>query len=879
LASIARALAGGGLVAEGEPPDERYRFTRESDRAHAAAKLPRAARTDAVSRLERLALEPARWAPAALARGEERDVVAGRELLAALKATGDRAAVLALLRRESVSSTLRLCPPLEEFLIYSASGTNQEIERAAARLVSSDPDGTLDDRLSAACRLVRLGAVDGALALVPLGDAPSRAEILARTRVLLQAQRNDEAGTLLAALAAEPVGSFDAPEALRRALLSAEWNERRHDYAAAAAALKGVSRLLDALDSPELAWEAASTAGCLASDLGHTEEAVAYFRRARQEARTDRARGDSAVDLGVVAMHAGRFAEALEEMETALALFASEGNEDRYVSTLGNRAEVAMLTGDFGAARADLTRVLSHDRAAGREYQMLFALPSLQRLALLEGDLAGAAEWYRQSEPLSERFPSHAARRESLVLEGARLLQAGSPLEALERLATAGRLPDNRMMNEPLRLRLVASASLDAGSVGEPAVEPFALPGEEAILLRAEALLLAGGTLPLEARRELEARLTRGAGASDVAWRLLEWLGRFPAAFEGPSSDFLFELGSRAAARAGLAGAATRFREARPRTSGSFAILSPALPGHGFVAEDPAVRKLLALIARIARTALPVLILGESGTGKELIAREVHRLSGRRGRFVPLNVAALSGSLVESELFGHTRGSFTGAERDRVGLIEESSGGTLFLDEIGDLPLASQAKLLRVLQEREVSRVGENRVRRVDLRVVAATHRDLATMVGEGTFRFDLLQRLKGFEAVLPPLRARPRDLEALIAGALGDRGTLAPEARRLLMEHAWPGNVRELLSALETAQVLAHPAHRIEIAHFPFLKNRPEEEASDAPINYKQGVDDARRRLIEDALVFSHGNRTHAAKRLGMSRQSLLYEMKKFGL
>jgi transcriptional regulator with PAS, ATPase and Fis domain len=293
------------------------------------------------------------------------------------------------------------------------------------------------------------------------------------------------------------------------------------------------------------------------------------------------------------------------------------------------------------------------------------------------------------------------------------------------------------------------------------------------------------------------------------------------------------------------------------------------------VAEDASTRAVFTVVGKIARTSLTLLVLGESGTGKEVVAQEVHRLSGRTGLFVPLNVATLSSTLVESELFGHARGAFTGADRDRPGVIESSSGGTLFLDEIGDLLLAAQAKLLRVLQESEIRRVGETRTRRVDLRVVAATHRDLRAMSAAGTFRHDLYYRLAGHEVTLAPLRERPRDLARLLERALAG-AALSREAWRLILAYAWPGNVRELLSAIESARALAAPERLLEPAHLPAAVRAA---AGDDPPNasrYFDAIRKAKTTAILTALERNGGNRTRAAKDLGLSRQSLLYEIKK---
>jgi transcriptional regulator with PAS, ATPase and Fis domain len=211
--------------------------------------------------------------------------------------------------------------------------------------------------------------------------------------------------------------------------------------------------------------------------------------------------------------------------------------------------------------------------------------------------------------------------------------------------------------------------------------------------------------------------------------------------------------------------------------------------------------------------------------------------------------------------------------------VEEASGGTLFLDEIGDLALPLQAKLLRVLQEGEVRRVGDVRTRPVDLRVVSATHRDLKAMVDEGTFRRDLLYRLGGLELALPPLRRRRQDLARLVASALGT-AALTSEARSAVFGYSWPGNVRELLSALEAARALAAPSPLVDLEHLPTALRRAA-AASPGPRDgsYRDAVADAKRRAIAQALDENGGNRTRAAKQLGISRQSLLYEMKVLGL
>ncbi len=298
--------------------------------------------------------------------------------------------------------------------------------------------------------------------------------------------------------------------------------------------------------------------------------------------------------------------------------------------------------------------------------------------------------------------------------------------------------------------------------------------------------------------------------------------------------------------------------------------------------ESPALKNAVARLARFAPSELSVLILGENGTGKELAAAEIHRQSARRGGpWVPVNCAGLSETLLLSELFGHARGAFTGADQARAGVFESARGGTVFLDEIGDLPLVAQGSLLRVLQEREIRRLGESLPRKVDARVVAATNRELETMVEEGRFRRDLYFRLKVAIVALPPLRERGGDVELLAERFLEalrvrqPRLRLTPEARRALAEHSWPGNVRELKNALEAAAALTDDG-RIAPAHLELGTTAPTSEGSG---DYHHQVENFRRRLIEAALAETAGSLAGAARRLGVTRQFLSQFVKKYGL
>jgi DNA-binding NtrC family response regulator len=304
----------------------------------------------------------------------------------------------------------------------------------------------------------------------------------------------------------------------------------------------------------------------------------------------------------------------------------------------------------------------------------------------------------------------------------------------------------------------------------------------------------------------------------------------------------------------------------------------------GIVGESPALRAAVERAGLLSAGDLPILVRGESGTGKELIARLVHRESRRRGELVAVNCAALSENLLLSDLFGHVRGAFTGADRDRAGVFESAAGGTVFLDEIGDLPLAAQGTLLRVLQEGEVRRLGESLPRKVDARLVAATHRDLRQMVDSGRFRGDLFFRLSVARVELPPLREREGDAlriaDALLA-ELAPGARLSAAARSRLAAHPWPGNVRELKNVLEVAVALSgsgsEGVRELGPEHLELAGSAGEEPMPEG--DYHAQVEAYRIRLLRKALEASGGNQAEAARRLGVSRQNLSYMIKKLRL
>jgi DNA-binding NtrC family response regulator len=305
------------------------------------------------------------------------------------------------------------------------------------------------------------------------------------------------------------------------------------------------------------------------------------------------------------------------------------------------------------------------------------------------------------------------------------------------------------------------------------------------------------------------------------------------------------------------------------------------------IAKSASMRDVVALVTRIATSTASVLVTGESGTGKELIARAIHFNSARaNGAFIPVNLAAVPEGLIESELFGHKKGAFTDARADRSGLFVEADGGTIFLDEIGELALPLQAKLLRVLQEHEVRPLGATKNQRVDVRVVAATNKNLETMLADGSFREDLYYRLNVIHLDLPPLRSRPEDIVPLaehILVQLGGRQTpprrmrLSPEAQQLLLAYHWPGNVRELMNVLERGVALCQGELIADDDLPPQVREKRPADFLGAAVARRMTLAELEREFIERVLEDEAGNKTRAAQRLGLDRKTLYRKLDEY--
>jgi DNA-binding NtrC family response regulator len=305
------------------------------------------------------------------------------------------------------------------------------------------------------------------------------------------------------------------------------------------------------------------------------------------------------------------------------------------------------------------------------------------------------------------------------------------------------------------------------------------------------------------------------------------------------------------------------------------------------IGASPAMQQMFEVVQQVAPTRATALIRGETGTGKELIAHAIHNLSPRKnGPFIAVHAAALTSTLLESELFGHEKGAFTGAVERRIGRFELADGGTLFLDEVGEIEPAMQVKILRVLEERAFERVGGQKTISVDLRLIAATNKDLKKLVNEGKFRDDLFYRLSVVSVSLPPLRERREDIPLLANAFLGQCSRdnskpvreMTPEALNVLMAYDWPGNVRELRNTIEQMVVLAR-AERLTLRDVPAAIRGGADLTKISAVRTGMTVEEAERQLIVQALKETGGNRTRAAEKIGISRRTLHRKLKKYEL
>lgn len=643
-------------------------------------------------------------------------------------------------------------------------------------------------------------------------------------------------------------------------------------------------------------WNDLAIGRSLCGDLAGAERALRHVTRLTDETEGDRRLTLALCNLAEVRLRRGKTQGVRDVLTRAARANLQAGNWRGWAQDRELETRLTLVRGRPGAALAVVEETL--ERLAERSLD--WRRGPLQVLA------ARAHGW------LGDAAAARAALAETTEVDRREL----EPEERVPLLALAGDLDRALEENPPGPCRALWRSLVGAdGEIDWSALdrlEPY-----RAARAVFDAELLAPGRVPEERRRMAAAQLRR-VGAEGLAdrlaatgtrpWRPLEdYLEA-----EGPIAERLRLLmravcpearltwrdaesevevvegvGGRDSLEAPVAagdlrisapriGGAERMvlalarRDLPPRSSG--ARRRPPRQRHGMIGESPAILEALDRLSKLAGRELPILIRGETGTGKELAARLVHGDSHRAGGpFLPVNCAALAENLLLSELFGHVKGAFTGADRDRAGIFEAARGGTVLLDEIGDLPLPAQGKLLRVLQEREVRRVGESVARPVDVRVVAATHHDLAAMVDAGDFRKDLFYRLNVGQVVLPPLCERGQDLPLLMEHFLAQEGEgLAPRlssaARSMLMAHSWPGNVRELRNVLTVAVALSG-GETIEPRHLDLPAARPAPRGS-----YHERVEDFRRELVAEAVAAAGGNRAEAARQLGLSRQALSY-------
>jgi DNA-binding NtrC family response regulator/tetratricopeptide (TPR) repeat protein len=649
------------------------------------------------------------------------------------------------------------------------------------------------------------------------------------------------------------------------------------------------------------------------------------------------------IDRAAILYHAGRPSESETALVRAVANASAAGREDLVRIARGNRIELLLDQGAFEAAESEIADAVRRATEERDDRRLLVALHQRSRLRLRRGDLDAAGRDNAEARRLADRVRDATETGELWLEEGDRLAYRGDRDGARRCWERAAEDVPDRCDTAGLARRRLAELDVDPDAPVSELDGGFAVDPLRAAETVARACGLHGRERIPETLRQRAAATLRGAGSPGLAdltvargssappeERLRALRGAIAGVISGDGAGaerVLPDLGlealvlrdaeGREIVRLGENGSASRTERWRALEAGAARFelaLEPDPPEEtvravvllletllyrtsvepvrdadfaegwkriGLVTADAAMREPYLRLVRFAPQPVTVLVLGESGSGKEAVARAVHRLSPRSaGPFVPVNLPAIPAALAESELFGHARGAFTGADRERRGLLEEAHGGTIFFDEIGDLPTALQAKLLRALQEREVRRVGENRPRPVDVRVVSATSRDLVREVESGRFREDLFYRLHVAVVRLPPLRERGRDALRLARFFLDrcareyGRGPLrvSPEASAAILAHAWPGNVRELQNAMAQAAALCDAGGLVGPDLLPEAVRGAGGRRREPAGDYRARVDAHRRALVRDALDRHGGNRSRAARDLGLSRQALLY-------
>lgn len=713
-----------------------------------------------------------------------------------------------------------------------------------------------------------------------------------------------------------------------RALAAQEVGDGLRATLASQAALAGRRRLTR--DRAGRLWNDLAVSRALAGELAGAERAARHAWRLLEGGEGAGSLALALSNLAEVRLRRGRFAGVEATLERSIAHNRLAGNSRSLLRDLETFTRLELGLGRPAAALARCAEAFGHPEAAAARQDVfqLFAARAHGWLGRKEQaaaclDLGGAAA-------LGELEPEERPAVLALAGRAAEALREahGTPWQDLWRDLAAGAHPPHQAWHalETLEPYRAARLVFDAERL-LPGVAPRQLLRQALATLRAagaEAMaeqIDAGGrnlASALEAyaksgKLDLEAgrALLENAGYGDTPIYLRSAEGRVErlwgkgdqtlpvaapsqnhspelllATTPDPALAALFALLKRdlAPVLEALSGAPPPPKDFPANEESPFA-------ADGIIGRDPLLIAAVRRLDALASSEVSVLILGESGSGKELFARRLHRRSRRAaGPFLAVNCAALAESLILSDLFGHVRGGFTGADRDRAGIFESARGGTVFLDEIGDLPLSCQGHLLRVLQENEIRRVGESFARKVDVRVITATHRDLEQEVAAGRFRSDLFYRLKAASVVLPPLRRRPADLPLLASHFLArlpppkKNLRLGKDALAALARYAWPGNIRELKNVVDVAAALTEGADGAEITAADLELPAAEGAAAVIPadfagLDYHQQIEAFRRRLVIDALAAAGGQRSEAARRLGLSRQALSYLIRQLGI
>jgi two-component system NtrC family response regulator len=767
-------------------------------------------------------------------------------------------------------------------------------EAALAALAGLDSPGALLARAECQLSLGQPGAALGALrGLQEARLSPEEAALLAEIAGRARANQGPAESALpwlrRALGAAGPAGS---PTGLRAriAAAAAAWDRRDLD---AMERLLAESR--PALDHPDLQpdlawrwhqvrslWEMEAPDGASRA-VEHAEEALRLARRVLPRRSFPRHQAaDLWNEIGRARAAAGDLPGAERAFLHLVRLLEGCDGPRGEMLALPNLAEIRLRRGRLAGVRDILERAGAQNRRVGNVRGQAEDAGLWARFELVLGRPGAALTLCRQGLADLERQGLTWHRPELLLLSARALGWLDRPADAAAALrevpqetarelepeerpalyALAGDLEQARRESESLTapdLRALWMTLLDGEIPPSPvwgalaALEPY-----RAARLVHDAERLLPGSTPADVRHRASGVL-RDVGAAPLAEALD---ARDRCSWQALTAQLLMLL-----SRERETSSAQPVLPEAPRTS--------PRPGGEMVGESVALRNAIERLDRLASGDFPLLILGESGTGKELAARRVHRASRRASApFVAVNCAALSETLLLSELFGHVKGAFTGADKDRAGVFQTAHGGTVFLDEIGDLPLNAQSTLLRVLQEGEIRRLGDNVTRKVDVRILAATHRDLAVMVEEKSFRLDLYHRLKVGHVELPALRDRGDDVLLLTERVLDRTGArLSHPARDLLVGYAWPGNVRELQNVLSAAAALAGggvigPEH----LDLPAAGPPP-------GLSYHEQIDAERRRVILKNLNDCGGRLAATARRLGLSRQGLHHLLQELGL